>query len=127
MATESSILDTTVFSIDDGAGVTVLEIAIAALLILAGFWLARWAVRKLSNRLEQRSVDASVVQLIRRLIFTAVIIVLSITTLDLLNVPLTAFAFITGAIVIGILLLFASVIWERYRVWLTDPYRDIQR
>ena len=45
MATESSILDTTVFSIDDGPGVTVLEVAIAALLILAGFWLARWAVR----------------------------------------------------------------------------------
>ena len=33
----------------------------------------------------------------------------------------------TGAIVIGVLLLFASVIWERYRDWLTDPYRDIQR
>jgi hypothetical protein len=33
----------------------------------------------------------------------------------------------TGAIGIGILLLLASVIWERYRVWLTDPYRDIQR
>ena len=33
----------------------------------------------------------------------------------------------TGAIVIGILLLFASVIWERYRDWLTDPYRDVQR
>jgi len=33
----------------------------------------------------------------------------------------------TSAIVIGILLLFASVIWERYREWLTDPYRDIQR
>lgn len=33
----------------------------------------------------------------------------------------------TSAIVIGILLLFASVIGERYREWLTDPYRDIQR
>ncbi len=33
----------------------------------------------------------------------------------------------TSAIVIGILLLFASVIWERYREWLTDPYRDVQR
>ncbi len=33
----------------------------------------------------------------------------------------------TSAIVIGILLLFTSVIWERYREWLTDPYRDIQR
>ena len=33
----------------------------------------------------------------------------------------------TGAVGIGILVLLASVIWERYRVWLTDPYRDIQR
>lgn len=33
----------------------------------------------------------------------------------------------TSAVVIGILALLASVIWERYREWLTDPYRDIQR
>jgi len=33
----------------------------------------------------------------------------------------------TGAVGIGILVLLASVIWERYRVWLTDPYRDLQR
>ena len=33
----------------------------------------------------------------------------------------------TGAIVIGILLLLATVILERYRAWLTDPYKDVQR
>jgi hypothetical protein len=33
----------------------------------------------------------------------------------------------TSAIVIGILILLATVIWERYRVSLSDPYRDIQR
>ena len=33
----------------------------------------------------------------------------------------------TGAVVIGILILLASVIWERYREWLTDPYRDVYR
>ena len=33
----------------------------------------------------------------------------------------------TGAVGIGILILLASVIWERYRNWLTDPYRDIQK
>jgi hypothetical protein len=33
----------------------------------------------------------------------------------------------TGAVVIGVLTLLASVIWERYREWLTDPYRDVQR
>lgn len=33
----------------------------------------------------------------------------------------------TGAVVIGVLTLLASVIWERYREWLTDPYRDVYR
>ena len=33
----------------------------------------------------------------------------------------------TGGVVIGILVLLASVIWERYRDWLTDPYRDVHR
>jgi ferric-dicitrate binding protein FerR (iron transport regulator) len=33
----------------------------------------------------------------------------------------------TGAVAIGTLMLFASVIWERYREWQTDPYKDVQR
>jgi hypothetical protein len=33
----------------------------------------------------------------------------------------------TSAIGIGILLLLATVIWERYKESLTDPYRDVHR
>ena len=33
----------------------------------------------------------------------------------------------TGAIVIGILTLLASVIWDRYREWGTDPYKGVHR
>lgn len=33
----------------------------------------------------------------------------------------------SGAVAIGILMLLASVIWERLREWETDPYRDVQR
>jgi len=33
----------------------------------------------------------------------------------------------TGAVAIGILMLFASVIWERYREWDRDPYKDVYR
>ena len=33
----------------------------------------------------------------------------------------------TGAVVIGTLLLLASVIWERWREYAHDPYRDVQR
>ncbi len=33
----------------------------------------------------------------------------------------------TGAVAIGILTLLTSVVWERYREWDTDPYRDVHR
>ena len=33
----------------------------------------------------------------------------------------------TGAVAIGVLMLFTSVIWERYREWQFDPYRDVRR
>lgn len=32
-----------------------------------------------------------------------------------------------GAVGIGMVLLLASVIWEQYQRWLTDPYRDVHR
>lgn len=102
METVSKILNTTIFSIGAGPGLTVLQIAITLLTLLIGLWLARWSERKLSKRLEQRNVDAGVVQLIRRLFYILVILVLVFTGLDLLSIPLTAFAFITGAIAIGV-------------------------
>ncbi|UCH46796.1 MAG: mechanosensitive ion channel [Betaproteobacteria bacterium] len=102
METVSRVLNTTVFSMGDGPGITVLQIAIALLTLLIGFWLARGAERALSKRLEQRNVDASVVQPIRRLFYIVVIVVLFFTTLGLLGIPLAAFAFVTGAIAIGV-------------------------
>jgi small-conductance mechanosensitive channel len=102
METVSKILNTTIFSIGDGSDITIMQIAIILLTLLIGFWLARWLERKLSRRLEQSKVDAGVVQLIRRLFYILVILVLVFTALDLLNIPLTAFAFITGAIAIGV-------------------------
>ena len=97
----SKILNTTVLSFG-GAGITVLEILIAVLTVLIGFWFARWAARKMKSRLEQRKVDASIIQLIQRLFYVLFISILVFTTLVLLNIPLTAFAFITGAIAIGV-------------------------
>ncbi|MXX54922.1 MAG: hypothetical protein F4106_10515 [Gemmatimonadetes bacterium] len=33
----------------------------------------------------------------------------------------------TGGVAIGILVLLANVIWDRYRTYGTDPYRNVQR
>ena len=98
----SNILNTSIISIGDGPGITVLQIAITLLTVLATFWLARWSERKLSRQLELHNVDAGAAQLIRRLFYIIVIAVLVFTVHDLLSIPLTAFAFITGAIAIGV-------------------------
>jgi small-conductance mechanosensitive channel len=96
------ILNTTVISVGDGPGLTVLQISVAVVTLLAGIWLSRWSERKLSDRLEQRQVDPGVVQLMRRLFYIVVILVLAATALDLLGIPLGAFAFVSGAIAIGV-------------------------
>ena len=87
MESVSNYLNKTVISFGNGTGLTVLQIVIALLTLLIGLWLARWSERKLSRRLERREVDAGVVQLIRRLFYILVIVVLVITTLDLLGIP----------------------------------------
>ncbi|MEZ4417340.1 MAG: hypothetical protein R3E10_16420 [Gemmatimonadota bacterium] len=33
----------------------------------------------------------------------------------------------TGGVVLGIVLLFATVLYERYRHWQVDPYKDVYR
>ncbi len=35
--------------------------------------------------------------------------------------------FATGGIALGIVLLFATVLYERYRAWQVDPYKDVYR
>ena len=102
MDTILKLLNTTVISVGDGPGLTVLQIAVAAVTLLAGIWLSRWSERKLSDRLEQRQVDPGVVQLMRRLFYIVVILVLAATALSLLGIPLGAFAFVSGAIAIGV-------------------------
>jgi len=82
--------------------VTILQLLIVPLLVIFGFLLIRWGERLIANRLAARSVNPDVVHLIRRIFFVIALVVLTITTLDLLNVPLTAFAFVSGAIAIGV-------------------------
>ena len=95
------ILNTVLLSLGDNK-LTVGGIVLASLLIVLGFFLARWLEKKLTSRLVERKVKAEVVHLIRRIFYILVIVILVITALGLLNVPLAAFAFISGALAIGV-------------------------
>lgn len=97
----NKFLNTTLISLGD-IQLTVSQILIVALIVVVGFLLARWIDKRFSSRLTAHKMNADVVHLIRRVFYIVVIVVLIFTVLDLLNVPLTAFAFISGAVAIGV-------------------------
>lgn len=85
-----------------GQAITVGQIGLVLLIILGGYALARWVERLMVRRLSSGHANPDLVHLVRRIYLITVIAVIVITILDLLNVPLAAFAFISGAIAIGV-------------------------
>ncbi len=95
------ILNTVILQLGERS-ITLMQILSVPTLIFVGFILIRWGGRMISKRLERSSVSPDLVHLIRRVFFILGIALLIFTVLDLLNVPLTAFAFVSGAIAIGV-------------------------
>lgn len=76
------------------------------LLVPLLLWLGWWFIDKLAHlatyRLRKTGASADTVHLFKRIFYIFAVAVLIITTLEFLNVPLTAFAFLSGAIAIGV-------------------------
>lgn len=81
--------------------ITVGDLLLIPLLIVLGVYLTKWFVRKITNRLTTSNTDPNIIHLLQRIFYIIAIAILIITTLDLINVPITAFAFLSGAIAIG--------------------------
>jgi len=89
------------FSLGDRE-VTTGQILIIPTLLVIGYVLTRWLARVISTRLAARDVSPDLVHLVRRIFYVVAVAILVITTLDFIHVPLTAFAFLSGAIAIGV-------------------------
>ena len=85
-----------------GQAITVGQWLSIPILLYAGYKLTIWLARFISNQLIANGFNADMVHLIRRIFYIFAIVIMTITTLDMINVPLTAFAFISGAVAIGI-------------------------
>lgn len=96
----AQFLGYTVFTVSDQP-ITLGGILLIPLLLGLGFWLINVLARALSRKLVEKNFDPNIVHLLKRLVYVIGIIVLTITVLDVLNVPITAFAFLSGAIAIG--------------------------
>ncbi len=83
--------------------ITVEKVAIAVLILLFGYLLcrilARYAQRGLVNRFH---VDPALANLIRRWVLVILVFGLAIVALTIVRIPLTAFAFLGGALAIGV-------------------------
>ena len=84
------------------ASITVSQVVMVSLTISLMLALAGWLIRRLIQRLLTGDRDANQVQLIKRALWISVITILFFTALGMLEVPLGAFTFISGAIAIGI-------------------------
>ena len=91
-----------VYTAPGGDAVTVGQLVLALLLILGGIAAGRVAQRLVSRRLSHSEIQRDAAYAIERILFYTILILVIITALDLLRIPITAFAFVSGAVAIGV-------------------------
>ncbi|CAH0991753.1 hypothetical protein SIN8267_01867 [Sinobacterium norvegicum] len=85
-----------------GYDITVGQLIFIPVVFLCGYLLLGWLVRITTAQMQRNEMDANIIQIVRRALYIFGFIILIITALDLMNVPLTAFAFVSGAVAIGL-------------------------
>lgn len=95
-----AFLNITVTSIQEQP-ITIGDVLLIPVLLIIGIFLTKIIVRKITKRLTNQKTDPHLIHLLQRILYIIAIAILIITTLDLINVPITAFAFLSGAIAIG--------------------------
>ncbi|MEW6989206.1 mechanosensitive ion channel family protein [Colwelliaceae bacterium 6441] len=96
-----AILSTNVITISDQP-LTLGSLLLVPIIIYGGLLLTKWLVRIITARLTAKKTDPNIIHLLQRVVYVIAITILLITTLDLINVPIAAFAFLSGAIAIGV-------------------------
>ena len=81
---------------------TVGELLLIPLVFFVGWWLIVKLAHLATFRLRKTGASADTVHLFKRIFYIIAFAILIVTVLDVLSVPLTAFAFLSGAIAIGV-------------------------
>lgn len=101
METLRAIWNFELFSIG-GSAVLVSQLVLILFVIVGGYIVSKLIERIIQKRLAQTELRADAAYLLQRIIFYTLIVVVIMTALALLNVPLAAFAFVSGAVAIGV-------------------------
>lgn len=97
-----TVLDAALFTAPGGRVITLGQITAVLLLLVFGYLGSRLVGYLLGRRLAATKLRPDVVYVLKRITFFVILVLVVITALDLLGIPLTAFAFATGALAIGV-------------------------
>lgn len=87
----------------DGQPVTLRKLVLSMVLVAFGLIGARWTIRVLRKRLLTRtSLDESARDAVEKGVWYLLILLVGLFSLTLVNIPLTAFTFLGGALAIGV-------------------------
>ena len=95
-----ALLSTDIITISEQP-ITLGDLLMIPLFLVIGILVTKWAVRIITRRLTNKKTDPNIIHLLQRIFYIIAIAIIAITTLDLINIPITAFAFLSGAIAIG--------------------------
>ena len=100
MNINKDFFQTTIIQFGD-TSISLADLIYAPVLLLVGILFIRWSSEFIRKFMAKRGLNPNSVQVISRAYLIIALSILIISALDLMNVPLTAFAFISGAVAIG--------------------------
>ncbi|MGR5175342.1 mechanosensitive ion channel family protein [Vibrio parahaemolyticus] len=100
LETAISWLEMTLFTFNEQP-VTLWAILAVPTWVVISLWVSKLVIKGVRSRLSSSGKDPNIVHLIERVLFVLALAIIFLTTLSMLNIPITAFAFLSGAIAIG--------------------------
>lgn len=102
MDTLKTLWDYPLFSIGDAGSVRFSQLFLVFLVLVVGYVAIKLIEKLIQRRLAKTELRADAAHVLQRIIFYALLVVVVMVALSLLDVPLAAFAFISGAVAIGV-------------------------
>lgn len=113
-------------TLSSGGQITLGQIVLTLLIIVLGLFLIWFLQRLIGRQLRNANVNPDIIQTVQRLVFYTLLVVLFITALGMLRIPVTALAFIGGAVAIGVGFGAQSVISNLISGWILMSERPVR-
>ncbi|MGY5449954.1 mechanosensitive ion channel family protein [Agarivorans sp. MS3-6] len=97
----NEVLAIPVFTIQDKA-ISLGDILLIPFLLLLSYLTLKTIIKLLVRRMTRKGVTPDVIHLVSRIAYILGIVIVLVMALELINIPITAFAFLSGAIAIGV-------------------------